>query len=115
MQNGTAVASFLIEKTDQKRTQPYLLQIGDGWTSPSTFFIIVDGKALPCESDVTLAVDALFKCHYIFNIEYADELRGFYAFLEHFVYEIGVSTAHIPVRARELMASIKALACSKSH
>ncbi|XP_041467024.1 uncharacterized protein LOC121417400 [Lytechinus variegatus] len=113
--NGTAVASFLVEKTDQKRTQPYLLRIGDGFTSPSTFFIIVDGKAVPCESDATQAVDALFKSHYIFNIEYADELKGFYAFLEHFVYGIGVSTDHIPVRARELMASITALARTQSH
>ena len=90
-----------------KRTQPYLLGIGK--PTPSNFFVIVDQKAIPCGDQITKAVDALFKLHYAFNIAYADELKGFYAFLEHFVYEIGLPDDHVPVRARELMVSIRSL------
>ena len=95
------------ERNDKKRRQPYLLGIGER-NNPTQFFIVVDDLAIPCEGDITEAVDKLFKVHYVFNIRYADEVYGFFAFIQNFVYGIRGQEA-VPARAREMMASITAL------
>ena len=110
-QVGTNVEAYLRDRElrGQARTQPYLLCLGTTG-APSQIFVIVDKEALPCENeDITVAVDRLFKLHYVFNLEYASELRSFYSFLECFVYDIAMKNTKIPVRASELMTSIKVL------
>nr|XP_054755246.1 uncharacterized protein LOC129261213 [Lytechinus pictus] len=111
--HGTSVASFLEDEQRQpvqKRTQHYLLGVGNK-RSPSQFFVIIDKQAIQCSTgpDITQAVDVMFKLHYIFNLHYAAELKSFYAFLEHYVYGIGIAGSAIPVRAKDLMSNITAV------
>lgn len=111
IQPGTSVESFIREQRKDgklKRSQPYLLGTGSR-RLPTQFFVIIDEEAIPCCGDITSAVDVLYKLHFVFNIEYATELKAFYAFLDHFVYKVGLPKVVIPARAKELMASIKAL------
>lgn len=114
-QPGTSIESFTREQRKEgnlKRSQPYLLGIGSR-RLPTQFFVIIDERAIPCGGDVTSAVDVMFKLHFIFNIHYATELKAFYAFLEHYVYEVGLPKDVIPARASELMSSITAISSNK--
>ncbi|XP_041467015.1 uncharacterized protein LOC121417392 [Lytechinus variegatus] len=112
---GTSIESFTREQRKEgnlKRSQPYLLGIGSR-RLPTQFFVIIDERAIPCGGDVTSAVDVMFKLHFVFNIHYATELKAFYAFLEHYVYEVGLPKDVIPARASELMSSIMAISSNK--
>ena len=60
-------------------------------TTEDSFFAILDEEAIPCDTDITIAVDRVFKLHYIMNLEYPQELYSFYVFLERCVFNIQVS------------------------
>ena len=77
--------------------------------SANQLFVIIENEAFPCGDDITMAVDRMFKMHFIFDMFYAVELNTFYVFLERYVYNIRLENTKVPTRAKELMFSIQAL------
>ena len=74
-------------------------------TTEDSFFAILDEEAIPCDTDITIAVDRVFKLHYIMNLEYPQELYSFYVFLERCLFNIYVSKK-VPSSVRELDNSL---------
>lgn len=71
--------------------QPYLLAMGNGQDGIDNYYIALDSKLIPCQTEGSLdALDELFKVHYVFNISYANALISFYTFLQTTVYNIDV-------------------------
>lgn len=72
-------------------------------------FIKIEDKAfiLPTTSIIT-AVDLLYKCHYVFNLEYASPLKDFFLFLQSQIYGISYGGT-LPSRIRELSIALKSI------
>ena len=96
-----------MERKTRQRSQPYLLCLGSQ-DNPGQYFAILDNEAIPCDTDITSAVDRILKLHYVFNLEYPPVLYGFYVFLELCVFGIEV-TAKVPSCVRELDNSLAIL------
>ena len=64
--------------------------------------IKIEDKAfiLPTASIIT-AVDILYKCHYVFNLEYAAPLKDFFLFLQTQIYGMSYEGS-LPSRITEL-------------
>ncbi|XP_065203893.1 uncharacterized protein LOC135849148 isoform X2 [Planococcus citri] len=88
--NGSSVDEFL-KTLPIDVVQPSLLAITshDAPQKITSFFIIADRRAfqLPSQSTALYAVSMLWKVHYVFNVEYAAELRYFFNFIDAIVQE----------------------------
>jgi len=103
----TSLELFLSQKNDAIHQQPFLLCLGS-MDSPSSFYLILDVKALSLgDCDVLRAVDVLFKSHYVFWVGYAKPLTFFMEFVQKLVYK--VECTRLSTRIRELKSSIEAL------
>jgi len=103
----TSLGLFLSEKNEAIHQQPFLLCIGS-MDSPSSFYLILDAKALGLgDCGVLRAVDVLFKAHYVFWVGYAKPLSFFMEFVQKLVYK--VECTKLSARIRELKSSIEAM------
>ena len=102
-----SIELFLSQKNERIHHQPFLLCLGC-MDSPSSFFLILDVKAL-CLGDcgVLRAVDILFKSHYVFWVGYAKPLAFFMEFLQKLVYKVECTKPSAQIR--ELKGNIDAL------
>lgn len=73
--------------------QPFLLCIGEQKKKIARFFIVVDQKAIPCNSHTSAAAfDVLFKTNYVFSLSYNEALSAVYTFIQTTIYSIDVGT-----------------------
>ncbi|PIK46807.1 hypothetical protein BSL78_16306 [Apostichopus japonicus] len=105
---GTVLEKYLTQ--DRPNRQPYLLCLGTR-SAPTQFFIIGDRQAIKCEDNIVAAVDKLFKLHFVFNLQYAAELKLFYNFIETFVFKLS-PLGQLPNKLVEIVAAIES--CSSS-
>jgi hypothetical protein len=54
------------------------------------YFLYLDRKYLEVADNPVTAFDVLFKSHFVFNVQYADELQNFYDFVCGCMYKIAV-------------------------
>ena len=96
---------FLSEKkADHNQKQPFLLCIGNK-DSPMAFYLILDSKAVGLgDCGVLRAVDALFKAHFVYWVDYGKCLALFMEFIQKVIYEI--ECTKMSVRVRELVNGI---------
>ncbi|XP_041799636.1 uncharacterized protein LOC121611261 [Chelmon rostratus] len=72
-----------------------------------SFYIVLDGKLLPCQSSTSLgAFDELFKSHFVFSLKYDDALSSLYTFLQTTLYNIDIDTTEETPRVKELRAKL---------
>lgn len=84
-------------------TQPFLLGIGEKKSSIQKFYVILDQKAIPCETQTAVAAfDELFKAHFVFAVSYDEALFNFYTFIQTTVYGIDVGNARESPRVKEI-------------
>ena len=90
---------------DDNFTQPFLVGLGTP-KKPEEYFLCLDHYAVPAGTSVVTAFDLLFKCFYVFNVDYPIHLRAFYTFFATVVY--GASKEITPqVRAFNIMLNQK--------
>ena len=60
-----------------RMVQPGVIRVGN------EYFVVVEGKAIRTNAnDIIDAVDFLIKVAYVFHLDYVDELKGVFSFLE---------------------------------
>ncbi len=93
--------------TAERSPQPYLLATGTSRARVFSFYIVLDGKLLPCQSGTSLgAFDELFKSHFVFRLKYDDALSSLYTFLQTALYHIDIDTTEETPRVKELRAKL---------
>ncbi len=95
---------------DKRFKQPFLLGFGR-FTDPKQFFIVLDKTAIVAGNTIVQAFDMLFKCFYVFNLEYPPSLIGFWEFIDSVIYKI-MNPASAKPRVREVSSSVRALMSS---
>ncbi|KAJ8039915.1 hypothetical protein HOLleu_14068 [Holothuria leucospilota] len=94
------------KKKDERFKQPFILSLGPE-RRPKQFFIVLDRIAVSGGLNVVDAVDRLFKCHYVFNVEYCPCLQQFWEFIASMIYEI-LPPCQAKPQVRALGAAIRA-------
>ena len=103
------VSSSLQDMLQQKTTkQPTLLALGSH-QSIQQFFLKIEDFGIPLDQSTNIisAVDLLFKCHYVFNLEYAAPLVNFFLYLQTQIYNLKYK-GKLPPRVTEVSLAIKA-------
>ena len=67
--------------------QPLIIEL-NGQEAEMEYFVKLDSKFLPCGDSFLKATDILYKCYYVFNVEYAAELKRFFNYMDVFVYKM---------------------------
>jgi len=104
----TSIELFLKSKTKNQK-QPMLLCMGSkDDTEHADFYLILDLRAVSLgECGIIRALDALFKAHFIFWVDYAKPVSKLIEFLQKMVYKI--EATKISARVRELHNSMLVL------
>ena len=68
--------------------QPYVVAFRKHNGKLGPFFLVVDRVIIEVGNNAVIAVDILFKCHYVFNLHYDTKNEPMYTFLEHYVYKV---------------------------
>lgn len=90
---------ILVNRTTK---QPIILAVGPNKGAIEEYFIILDNEILPSEeNDIVSTLDLLFKIHFVFNLQFETNLKGFFQFLEFFFYNLE-SNIIITPRMREI-------------
>ena len=76
--------------------------MGNQRYQPNQAFVIIERKAVSCASSALKAVDMCFKAHYVLNLEYQNQCRAIWQFLETLVFEI-----HKSKSKQELVTSVR--------
>lgn len=104
LQSCSSIDEHLQEKEGK---QPVILAVGCARNKIDTYYIAVDKQLIPCHASSSLsAFDELFKCHYVFNLSYAESLVHLYTFVQTTVFNIDVTSTEESPRVRELRAKI---------
>ena len=105
LQAGVNLEHFLHQGKQQM--QPFLLGLGQSKAHITQYFLVVDHRALPCAAhDIEGAMDVLFKCHYVFGLEYARPLKNFWTFVQTTIYGVDVDVTMEPPKVREIRAKL---------
>ncbi|XP_047455071.1 uncharacterized protein LOC125016563 isoform X3 [Mugil cephalus] len=81
IKEGANLTTFL-DQVDAR--QPFLLCIGEQKKKIARFFIVVNQKDIPCNTQTSVAAfDVLFKTHYVFSLSYDEALCTFYTAFQH--------------------------------
>ncbi|XP_060780397.1 uncharacterized protein LOC132888357 [Neoarius graeffei] len=92
---------------EKEGKQPVILAVGCARNKIDTYYIAVDKQLIPCHASSSLsAFHELFKCHYVFNLLYAESLVHLYTFVQTAVFNIDVTSTEESPRVRELRAKI---------
>ncbi|XP_071554010.1 uncharacterized protein [Temnothorax nylanderi] len=83
VQNGTPLHS------NENVNQPRLILVGPNKIAPEQCFLEIDKKfiLLPT-NNIIKSIDYLFKAHYVFHVEFENDLKNFLIFLQHYFYKI---------------------------
>ncbi|XP_038063146.1 uncharacterized protein LOC119733851 [Patiria miniata] len=93
---------------DKTTKQPTLVVLGTKSSMEQILLKIEEfGFHLP-STNITAAVDLLFKSHYIFNLEYSPQLFNFFLYLQTQIYGLEY-TGKLPPRVTEIAMALKAL------
>lgn len=69
--------------------QPRIVAVGPNKIAPEQYFLEVDKKFLLLPTnDIIKLIDYLFKAHYVFHLEFDNDLKNFWIFLQHYFYTI---------------------------
>ncbi|XP_057214464.1 uncharacterized protein adgra1a isoform X2 [Triplophysa rosa] len=94
-----------INKTEG--VQPHLLAVGSAKNIIHDFYIVLDGKLLPCQAKSSLAAfDELFKAYFVFSVSYPHCLRAMYTFIQTTIYKIDLGTYRETPRVKDLRAKL---------
>lgn len=81
-----------MKKEAQGPIQPYIILIKG---KSLTYFVQTDNVTLtPSINSPIIALDLLFKVHYVLNVTYPTTLLNFFSFLEHYCFKISSEKAH---------------------
>ncbi|KAF7707224.1 hypothetical protein HF521_018442 [Silurus meridionalis] len=87
--------------------QPHLLAVGSAKNIIHDFYIVLDGKLLPCQAKSSLAAfDVLFKAYFVFSVSYPHCLSAMYTFIQTTIYKIDLGTVHETPRVKDLRAKL---------
>lgn len=86
---------------------PHLLAVGERKSLIQQFFVIVDGTAIPCRSNSSLAAfDELFKAHFVFSKAYDAVLHNMFTFIQTTVCNIDMGRVRESPRVAEVRARL---------
>lgn len=76
-------------RSNENVNQPRIIVVGPNKVAPEQYFLEVDKKfiLLPT-NDIIKSIDYLFKAHYAFHVEFENDLKNFWVFLQHYFYII---------------------------
>lgn len=76
-------------RSNENVNQPRIIVVGPNKVAPKQYFLEVDKKfiLLPT-NDIIKSIDYLFKAHYAFHVEFENDLKNFWVFLQHYFYTI---------------------------
>ncbi|XP_067207899.1 uncharacterized protein [Linepithema humile] len=81
-----------MKKEAQGPIQPYIILIKG---KSLTYFVQTDNVTLtPSINSPIIALDLLFKVHYVLNVTYPTTLLNFFSFLEHYCFKFSSEKAH---------------------
>ncbi|XP_036144470.1 uncharacterized protein LOC118646198 [Monomorium pharaonis] len=88
--------------------QPFLLEVGSNQQAISIFYVVFDGKLLPCPPHTSSisSFDTLFKTHYVFGCKYEESLEIFWKFVQMIFYDIDVHNHSFTPTMREVRTRI---------
>ncbi|XP_011686422.1 PREDICTED: uncharacterized protein LOC105449120 [Wasmannia auropunctata] len=97
--------------------QPFLLAIGSNQQAISNFYVVIDGKLLPCPPNTSsiIAFDTLFKAHYVFGCKYEESLEIFWKFVQTIFYGIDVDNLSFTPKMREFPAESDPVVPAAQH
>lgn len=99
-QIGTDVQAAAAGKPAEFR-QPYILALGHP-RKPQQYFLIVDRIPIEAGWNVVEATDRLFKCHYLFGVNFSVVINNFWEFIASEIFKV--------MQATETKASTRSLA-----
>ena len=81
--NSSSLEDAVRTQSDNKslgRSQPFILRMN------SSYFVIADGAAIPVKpATLSVALDMLLKCFFVFNVDYPRQTLVVHNFLQHSV------------------------------
>ncbi|XP_056591517.1 uncharacterized protein LOC130410713 [Triplophysa dalaica] len=87
--------------------QPHLLAVGSAKSVIHDFYIVMDGKLLPCQAKSSLsAFDELFKAYFVFSVSYPHCLSAMYTFIQTTIYKIDLGIVRETPRVKDLRAKL---------
>lgn len=86
---------------EKKSNQPFILATGTCKRDISSYYLVIDDKIIATHKDnIATAFDLLFKCHFVFDVQYNDNLKYFFQFIQSYFYKIELG--EITSRIREI-------------
>lgn len=69
---------------------PHIVCVGANEKAISQYFIVLDAKLLPTNSELDFfgVFDLLFKSHFTFNLKFDENINAFWLFIQNYFYEI---------------------------
>jgi len=68
--------------------QPYMIAYRQTEGKLGPFFVVIDGRIIDIGFSAVMALDILFKSHYVFNLHYEWAFEAVFKYFEHYVYQI---------------------------
>lgn len=87
-------------------TQPFILAVGTSKAAVSTYYIVFDNHIVKSpRQDILTAFDLCVKCHFVFNLKFAQPLEHFFKFVCVQCYKIPCE--NVTSRIRELQTKFE--------
>lgn len=99
---------------EKKSTQPFILATGTCKKDISSYYLVIDDKIIPTHKDnnIITAFDLLFKCHFVFDVQYNEHLKFFFQFIQSYFYKIELEG--ITSRMREIRTKFENEMCKNN-
>lgn len=106
-----AMNEKLLER--QQRRQPFgldpqpLIVVFENDVLDAKEYIIKFDNILYSFKSIKTCIDVIFKLFFIFNIQYPEEAKNTYIFLQRFIYEIKLTNDDVPGKVTSFMSKLK--------
>ncbi|KAJ8043730.1 hypothetical protein HOLleu_10958 [Holothuria leucospilota] len=84
----TSVENYCKTIQKEEKPQPFILSLGCNKASPQQTFVIIERNPV-IHSSLVKAVDYRFKSHYVFDVNFQAQCKGFWEFFHSEVYDLG--------------------------
>lgn len=92
----------------RETNQPFLVAEGLNKATISKYWVVVDGKFIPCSENASSAeaIETLFKTHFVFNVKYDQSLESFWQFIEIYFCELKTNNYKFTSKMVELRSRL---------
>lgn len=88
------------EYRDDASKEPFIIAVGPKKSAVQQYILAVDGYTIPLDSSLSVAeaVNFLFKCYFIFDLNYDKNLTPFWTYIEKYLFKVGSATVPATVK-----------------